>query len=125
MPCRAVGMIRLPPCREGEPRTDAEGGVRPDHCDLRRVRGGGRRCEVGRRGAKWGRPRGAPILRPCVAKRTCRAVGGCASRCPWVSPEQSEGDDNGHREAQGGGVREREDMQGGAGGHAGRGAFRS
>ena len=30
-----------------------------------------------------------------------------------MSPESSEGDDNGHREAQGGGVREREDMQGG------------
>ena len=60
-----------------------------------------------------GAPRRSAHFAPVSGKRTCRAVGGCASRCPLLSPEQSEGDDNGHREAQGGGAREWEDMQGG------------
>ena len=113
MPCRAEGRRRLPPCREGEPRTDAEGGVHPALCDLRRVRGGGRRCEAGRRGAKWGLPRGAPILRLCEAGGHAGQWVGVLRGVRCCPPEQCEGDNNGHREAQGGGAREREDMQGG------------
>lgn len=113
MPCRAVGRRRLPPCREGEPRTDADVGASPDHCDLRRVRGGGQAVRGREERRKMGAHTWSAYFAPVRGKRTCRAVGGCASRCPLLSPEQSEGDDNGHLEAQGGGAREWEDMQGG------------
>lgn len=80
MTCRAVGLRRMPPSREGKPRTDAEGGVCPDHCDLRRVRGGGRRCEVGRKGRKMGAPRRSAYFVPVRGKRT--EAGGYAGQ--WV-----------------------------------------